>query len=183
MPMRTLARGCPSAGSVRDPEALILGCGQALDRAYAVANFLRTGQALQAPSPWYTSTGALTTAAQQATDGKKGQRSDLKWIAVSGEDDSAHRPVNVPSSPSPQYEVDVDVETPLSRGASTTRVHARYVGAPYPPTPPSQCVAQEHPRPRSVWREKQIERRTSNSRTGAKEVLQSACEARYAVRP
>lgn len=36
-------------------------------------------------------------------------RRSLGWIAVSGEDDSPHRPVNMPAPPYPQYEIPVTV--------------------------------------------------------------------------
>jgi pimeloyl-ACP methyl ester carboxylesterase len=60
---------------------------KALDRAYAVVWALRGPPAQQA---------AL--------------RAPLGWIAVSGEDDKPHRPVNVPPPPYEQYEVDVATE-------------------------------------------------------------------------
>ncbi len=48
-----------------------------------------------------------------ALRGNPGQRAalrrDLRWIGVSGEDDTPDRPVNVPSAPFPQYDLDVDV--------------------------------------------------------------------------
>jgi hypothetical protein len=69
----------------------------ALDRAYRVANFLRTGER--------GDTSALKAA-------KMKERNALGWIAVSGEDDSPHRPVNVPSSDFPQYDLLVPVEAP-----------------------------------------------------------------------
>lgn len=56
----------------------------ALDRAYAVANALRKPHA----SP---------------------DRQALGWLAVSGEDDQPYRPVNVPSTKFPQFNVKVDV--------------------------------------------------------------------------
>ncbi len=40
-------------------------------------------------------------------------RLQLRWIAVSGEDDKPHRPVNVPAPPYEQYEV--VVRTPIGR--------------------------------------------------------------------
>ncbi len=57
----------------------------ALDRAYSVA------LALRGPYP------------------QTSERSALGWIAVSGEDDPPHRPVNVGSPPYPQYEIPVTV--------------------------------------------------------------------------
>jgi pimeloyl-ACP methyl ester carboxylesterase len=56
----------------------------ALDRAYRVANALRFGA-----SP--------------------DERLALGWIAVSGEDDQPHRPVNVPAAEFPQYDLTVKV--------------------------------------------------------------------------
>ncbi len=74
-------------------------CYKALDRAYAVANFLRTGERGDTPAE---------------KDRKTRERIELKYIAVSGEDDQPHRPVNVPSSDYPQYDMPVTVEAPLS---------------------------------------------------------------------
>jgi hypothetical protein len=86
------------------------GCRQALDRAYRVANFLRTGQRGDTPAE---------------KTRKTNERKALDWIAVSGEDDSPWRPVNAPSSDYPQYNTDVVVEAP--RGAGTITVRTRYV--------------------------------------------------------
>jgi len=77
-------------------ESLRRSCGKlddtsynhALDRAYAVANAIRVRSA-----------GAQPAAERRA----------LGWIAVSGEDDKPYRPVNVPTAPFPQFNVDVDV--------------------------------------------------------------------------
>ncbi|HTL11308.1 MAG TPA: hypothetical protein VL588_02390 [Bdellovibrionota bacterium] len=63
--------------------ALTTAAGRAIDRAYRVANVLPYGH-----SP---------------------ERADLGWIAVSGEDDSPYRPVNVPSAEFPQYDLRVNV--------------------------------------------------------------------------
>lgn len=87
------------------------GCRTALDRAYRVANFLRTGQRGDTP--------ALKAA-------KVAERNALGWIAVSGEDDSPHRPVNVPSSDFPQYDLVVVVPTPLSGASQVLPVRTRY---------------------------------------------------------
>jgi len=92
------------------PGDVVNGCRTALDRAYRVANFLRTGQRGDAP--------ALKAA-------KTAERNALGWIAVSGEDDSPHRPVNVPSSDFPQYDLQVHVETPLANPMGVN-VHTRY---------------------------------------------------------
>lgn len=59
----------------------------ALDRAYAVSRVLRVGGWPRACP----------------------ERSKLRWIAVSGEDDQPHRPVNVPSGAFPQYDLAVTV--------------------------------------------------------------------------
>src|SRR5258707_10668868 len=73
-----------------------------LDRAYSVA------LALRGPQP--------------------SGRSALGWIAVSGEDDPPHRPVNVGSPPYPQYEIPVTV--------SGVTLQARFiVASPQSPQP------------------------------------------------
>jgi hypothetical protein len=86
------------------------GCHTALDRAYRVANFLRTGQRGDTPAE---------------KTRKTSEREALGWIAVSGEDDSPHRPVNVPSSDYPQYDFEVVVEAPMAGPA--VKVRTRYV--------------------------------------------------------
>ena len=128
---RPIADGCPAAGAPPSADGLVAGCLKALKRAYDVANFLRAGQALQVASPWYTAAGGFTPAADLEQKRKQKDRSALGWIAVSGEDDSPHRPVNVPSSPSPQYDMDVDVglEAPAGVTARTVRVRTRFVVA------------------------------------------------------
>ncbi|MEP6848411.1 MAG: hypothetical protein ABI999_06115 [Acidobacteriota bacterium] len=90
---------------------MVKACATALDRAYRVANFLRTGQRGDTP--------ALKTA-------KTTERNALGWIAVSGEDDQPHRPVNVPSSDFPQYDLKVDVEAPMGQAPKLISVHTRY---------------------------------------------------------
>jgi len=55
------------------------------------------------------------------------QRRSLGWIAVSGFDDTPHRPVNVPTAPYPQYDLDVDVEVPGT--TDTFPVTSRYLVA------------------------------------------------------
>jgi hypothetical protein len=109
--------------------ALVTGCQKALVRAYEVANYLRAGQALLARSPLFTAAGQLTPAASAEQARKASQREDLDWIAVSGEDDQPARPVNVPSSDFPQFDLDVDVEAPFARPPNATRVRVstRYV--------------------------------------------------------
>jgi len=98
-------------------DKVLEGCRKALDRAYKVANFLRSGQRGDSPAE---------------KTRKTKDRIDLGWIAVSGEDDSPHRPVNAPSSDFPQYNIDVDV--PLASGTKTVKVRTRYVIAQSQPT-------------------------------------------------
>jgi hypothetical protein len=75
---------------------------QALDRAYRVVTVLRAGG-------WPVA-------------GRS--RPPLGYIAVSGEDDQPHRPVNVPSAEFPQYDLAVSVKRP---GGGTLTVHTRYM--------------------------------------------------------
>ncbi len=112
--------GCPFGPLPTDPEAWRAGCRRALDRAYRVANFLRTGQALRVGGAWFeeggpVNMGTFTKEAQAESDRKKLERDALGWIAVSGEDDAPHRPVNVPSSIYPQFNLTVDLPTPLQK--------------------------------------------------------------------
>jgi hypothetical protein len=116
---------CQSLRGQRPPQlgenVVLNGCRAALDRAYAVANFLRTGQRGDTPAE---------------KTRKTNERIALGWIAVSGEDDSPHRPVNVPSSDFPQYDIDVVVEAPLAAGSEkTVTVRTRYVIAQSPAPP------------------------------------------------
>jgi len=101
--------------SLRPPRGtqldLLNGCRMALDRAYRVANFLRSGQRGDTPAD---------------KTRKTNERLELGWIAVSGEDDSPHRPVNAPSSDFPQYNIDVNVEAPFASGPKTVVVRTRY---------------------------------------------------------
>lgn len=99
-------------------DALIAGCQSALERAYRVANFLRTGQRGDTP--------ALKLA-------KVTERNALGWIAVSGEDDSPHRPVDVPSSDFPQFDLLVNVGAKFSPlPQKQLAVHTRYTIAQSP---------------------------------------------------
>jgi len=83
----------------------------ALDRAVLVAKVIRTGG-------W-------------AKPGANPERDPLQYIAVSGEDDQPHRPVNVPSAEYPQY--DLDVQVPVPNGPPIV-VHTRYMIAhTFPP--------------------------------------------------
>lgn len=74
-------------GHVAVPADLIGAVQQTLHRAYQVA------WALRGPTPY-----------------RNAHRDRLGWIAVSGEDDPPHRPVNVPSAPFPQYNMTVRVD-------------------------------------------------------------------------
>jgi hypothetical protein len=105
-PGETLCQSLSGQG----PGDVVNGCRTALDRAYRVANFLRTGERGDTP--------ALKAA-------KMAERNALGWIAVSGEDDAPHRPVDVPSSDFPQFDLQVNVETPLGP-APYVPVHTRY---------------------------------------------------------
>ncbi len=85
------------------------GLTAALDRAYKVANVIRFGN-----SP---------------------ERRTLGWIGVSGEDDQPYRPVNVPSTEFPQYDLAVTVPVRGYNGAAPPApitVNTRYMIA-YPP--------------------------------------------------
>ena len=97
--VKKISASCGPPAVVPGERALVAGCQQALARAYQVANFLRSGQALPIAE-------------------KRALRNRLGWIAVSGEDDTPHRPVNVPSSNYPQFDVDVSVRT---RAAAPSR--------------------------------------------------------------
>jgi hypothetical protein len=83
--------------------------GSALDRAYRVLQTVRAG-------------GWPVTCSERST---------LGYIAVSGEDDQPHRPINVPSAEFPQYDLDVLVPRP---NAAPLSVHTRYMIAhTFPP--------------------------------------------------
>jgi hypothetical protein len=97
--------------------------GRALDRAYKVASVIRTGTSLQ-------------------------ERRALGWIAVSGEDDQPHRPVNVPSvslntTPPingrpfsfPQFSLSVSVPGKPTVNTRYTIAHARPPAFRRPPQP------------------------------------------------
>lgn len=88
----------------------------ALDRAYGVLHVVRAGG-------WPDSCS---------------QRAELGYIAVSGEDDQPHRPVNVPTPPFPQY--DLDVSVPRPDGQPPLIVHTRYIIA-HTVTPPGAELA------------------------------------------
>ncbi|MDQ3070369.1 MAG: hypothetical protein M3R55_11670 [Acidobacteriota bacterium] len=121
-----ISPSCGRPAVVPGERALVAGCLEALTRAYRVANFLRSGQALP-------------------IEEKRELRNRLGWIAVSGEDDSPHRPVNVPSSNYPQFDVDVSVKN--ADGDAIT-VRSRYIiGQDVPaarrPAPPNLALAKE----------------------------------------
>lgn len=84
-------------------ETLQRAATTALDRAYRVAGMLRAGG-------WPTACP---------------ERAGLGFIAVSGEDDQPHRPVNVPSAEFPQY--DLEFSVPRSNGQTPLGVHTRYM--------------------------------------------------------
>ena len=96
---------------------------QALDRAYAVAWALR-GSVAQ----------------------RDALRPGLGWIAVSGEDDMPHRPVNIPAPQFEQYEV--SVRTPVPAGGSIDLATRFFVACAHPrasagdpmPAPPVRRV-------------------------------------------
>jgi pimeloyl-ACP methyl ester carboxylesterase len=109
-------------------EAVDAAVDAALDRAYAVAWALR---------------------------GPPGQQAELRatlgWIAVSGEDDKPHRPVNVPPPPYEQYEVDVPTKWEQLRTrffiASAVEPPARTATRQLretPGGPPAPTVPDEH---------------------------------------
>jgi pimeloyl-ACP methyl ester carboxylesterase len=76
----------------------------------------------------------------------RSQRAQMGWIAVSGEDDTPHRPVNVPTAPYPQYDLLVSVGVPFG----TVKAVTRYMVASYntfigPDTPPAGFPALPQP--------------------------------------
>jgi hypothetical protein len=85
----------------QDP-ALTQAAGEAIDRAYKVVHMVRQGHR---GSP---------------------ERKALGWVAVSGEDDEPHWPVNVPATDFPQYELTVSVDYALARPPNPT-VRTRYM--------------------------------------------------------
>jgi alpha-beta hydrolase superfamily lysophospholipase len=116
----TLAASCPAPTAMPTTKALLKGCEATLNRAYEVANFLRTGESTV------------------TNPNKIAERNALGWIAVSGEDDAPHRPVNVPSSDFLQYDIDVNVEAPLAQPPGTVTVSSRFTLAQFkqPALPP-----------------------------------------------
>src|SRR5579864_333025 len=67
----------------------------------------------------------------------RARRAQMGWIAVSGEDDTPHRPVNVPTAPYPQYDLQVAVSGSYGTITSVTRYMAAsfwtFVGPDSPP--------------------------------------------------
>jgi hypothetical protein len=102
------------------PATLQANAGKALDRAYRVLSLVRAG-------------GRCSAA-----------RAALSYIAVSGEDDQPHRPVNVPSAPFPQYDLAVNVAMPSRGRKRQLTVHTRYMIAHTPEPshvrPPDTCA-------------------------------------------
>lgn len=98
-------------------EALDNASSWAIERALSVANALRTGFG----------------------------RAELGWLAVSAQDDPPHRPVNVPVTAHPQF--DLEVEVPESASHIARRVRTRTMVAsgdpPPPPAPPPGELAPE----------------------------------------
>ena len=108
----------------RSPVELERAAAAALNRAYEVATVIRAGG-------WPT--------------GPKGcakRRSALGWIAVSGEDDQPHRPVNVPSAEFPQYALQVKVQSRIKPGIpGQIVVNTRYMIAhATPPVEQQVCL-------------------------------------------
>ena len=104
------------------PATLQSATGTALNRAYRVLGLLRAGG-------WPVACPDRAKLLPQ-------------YIAVSGEDDQPHRPVNVPSAEFPQY--DLDVSVPRAGGAPPLMVHTRYMIAhtvPPPGAEPSSCAS------------------------------------------
>jgi pimeloyl-ACP methyl ester carboxylesterase len=108
------------AGASPGDEEVLKAMNLALDRAYAVAWALR-GPASE----------------------RSALRAPLGWIAVSAEDDTPHRPVNMPAPPYEQFEV--RVRTPL--GTREIALWTRYLVAAFEPV---ATVAEPASRRRTV---------------------------------
>ena len=121
---KAFRRARPSFRTMAKCRAPKRAISKALDRAYRVAFILRTGN--------------------------KAERRRLRprYVAVSGEDDTPHRPVNVGWSDSPQYDLQVPVRLRHNRGSISVNTRftiaekkARKAAAPrfrsgrLPPTP------------------------------------------------
>ena len=90
-------------GVVVDSNQVLSCVRQALDRAYKVA------WALRDPDPVR----------------REQTRASLGWVAVSGEDDAPHRPVNVPSAVFPQFTLSVTVpcfQPPTATASTSIRI-------------------------------------------------------------
>jgi hypothetical protein len=66
------------------------------------------------------------------------QRSTMDWIAVSGFDDTPHRPVNVPTAPYPQYDLDVTLQGKTGPMTVTARYMVASAGGWVGPTDPQK---------------------------------------------
>ncbi|MBI2520738.1 MAG: hypothetical protein HYV97_09985 [Bdellovibrio sp.] len=92
---------------------------------------------------WSASTRAITRAYKVANvlpNGNSPDRPGLGWIAVSGEDDSPYRPVNLPASTYPQYDLDVMV--------GSHKVQTRYAIYEALKVPPVPSAVNERTLPR-----------------------------------
>jgi hypothetical protein len=96
------------------PDSVRRATTTVLDRAYRVAWFLRGATA----------------------------RGDMQWIAVSGENDLPHRPVNVPRTPYPQYDLFFTVPGDLRDVAVQTRYAIATAAGPpaLPPSTPQRTI-------------------------------------------
>lgn len=100
------------------PEAKLQdAASKALDRAYRVLHIVRTGGWPGNPDSPAPGTRDVPACLQE--------RASLGYIAVSGEDDQPHRPVNGPSAEFPQYDLDVPVVVRTTH--RTITVHTRYM--------------------------------------------------------
>lgn len=78
--------------------------------------------ALQAAATKMLDVAYTTAWAIRANDATwRARREQLGWIAASGEDDLPHRPVNVPSAPYPQYDIQVNTRGDLGNIPIWTR--------------------------------------------------------------
>jgi pimeloyl-ACP methyl ester carboxylesterase len=102
-----MARLVAAGASGWTPALIGKATSEVLDRAYQVAWFLRA-----------------------QTD-----RGGLGWIAVSGEDDLPHRPVNVPRTPFPQH--DLSFTVPGDLGEVVVQTRFAIATADEPPAPPA----------------------------------------------
>jgi acetyl esterase/lipase len=123
-----LAQGTPAAG---DPAALQAAVAYVLDSAYAAL--------------WAIRSNDLAS---------RVHRTQMGWIAVSGEDDTPHRPVNVSTAPYPQYDLAVTMN--FAHGPAPVRTRYMIATAqnflPVPDTamPSSRGLAPAGPTRQSV---------------------------------